>query len=228
MRLLLCYLATHPGRFDDSSRERWAQLAQLPPRDMDTICNVQYLGVELKKAKRSKFTFMSSRNKPKKTRIERSNADAQALENGRFQPMIADTVMALVNGTLQKGPEKEWNVVEGDTEFDSVADIGSSNAASMGAKSMRTTKKPTWHKRGATGVRGSGEGDPTVEQVGLRSRVLVLFVIGGCTWSEIQAAHELSSGVDIVLGSTHLIEGGDHFLQELRAISAADGTNADM
>ena len=50
-------------------------------------------------------------------------------------------------------------------------------------------------------------------------RVQVIFIIGGCTWSEVQAAHELSSGVEIVLGSTHLIEGGDYFLQELASLS---------
>ena len=49
--------------------------------------------------------------------------------------------------------------------------------------------------------------------------VQVVFVIGGCTWSEIQAAHELSSGVEVVLGSTGLIEGGDHFLELLSGLS---------
>ena len=47
----------------------------------------------------------------------------------------------------------------------------------------------------------------------------VIFIIGGCTWSEVQAAHELSSGVEIVLGSTHLIESGDHFLADLASLS---------
>ena len=173
MRLLLCYLATHPGRFDDAARERWAQLAQLPPRDMDTICNAQYLGVELKKAKRSKFTFMAGRGKAKKARAERTAADAQLLENGRFQPLLADTVTALIGGRLERGPEKEWDVVEANNEFDAVADAGGSAAASVGAKSMRTTKKPTWHKRGASSS-GSGQGGVlNVEPVGLRSRVVV-------------------------------------------------------
>lgn len=173
MRLLLCYLATHPGRFDDASRERWAQLAQLPQRDMDTICNVAYLGVELKKDKRSKFTFMSGAKKAKKARAERAAADAQLLENGRFQPLIADTVNALVAGKLERGPDKEWDVVEASNEFEAVSEAGGTAAASVGAKSMRTTKKPTWHKRGASSS-GSGQGGVLgVEQVGLRSRVVV-------------------------------------------------------
>lgn len=171
-RLLLCYLATNPGRFDQQSRDRWAQLAQLSPQDLDMVCNIQYLGVELKKQKRSKFTFISQRNKPKRTRQERSAADAQLLENGRFQPAIADTVSAFVSGQLERGPDKEFAVVEANTEFDTVPDAASSQAASMGAKSMRTTKKPTWHHRKAS----TGGGAPSAvssEQVGLRSRVVV-------------------------------------------------------
>lgn len=49
----------------------------------------------------------------------------------------------------------------------------------------------------------------------------MVFVIGGCTWSEVQAAHECSAGVDIVLGSTRLIENGEDFLQDLASLSAA-------
>jgi hypothetical protein len=66
--------------------------------------------------------------------------------------------------------------VEATNEFDAVAEpFGSSAAASAGAKSMRTTKKPTWHKRGASAGGGSagGNGALGVEQVGLRSRVVV-------------------------------------------------------
>lgn len=51
-------------------------------------------------------------------------------------------------------------------------------------------------------------------------RAQVVFIIGGCTWSEIQAAHECSTGVDIVLGSTRLIENGEDFLQDLASLSA--------
>jgi hypothetical protein len=38
--------------------------------------------------------------------VERQDADAQLLECGRFQPMVADVVKALVAGTLDRGPDK--------------------------------------------------------------------------------------------------------------------------
>lgn len=172
MRLLLCYLATHPGRFDPQSRERWAQLAQLSARDLETVCNVQYLGVELQKAKRSKFRFMGGRSSAKKARVARAD-DSQLLENGRFQPAIADAVQKLTAGRLDKSEGDEWTTIEADTEFDAAADAAGSQAASMGAKSMRTTKKPTWHRRGASATGSAAGGVLSAAQVGLQSRVVV-------------------------------------------------------
>jgi hypothetical protein len=39
----------------------------------------------------------------------------------------------------------------------------------------------------------------------------------------VQAAHEGSSGVDIVLGSTDVIENGEAFLQRLASLSSPEG-----
>lgn len=44
-----------------------------------------------------------------------------------------------------------------------------------------------------------------------------MFVVGGCTWSEIQAVHELSQqhGVEVLLGSTNMINSGEDFLRDM-------------
>jgi Sec1 family len=55
--------------------------------------------------------------------------------------------------------------------------------------------------------------------------VQVVFVIGGATWSEVQAAHELSSGVEVFLGSTNLLEGGNAFLEQLASLTARDAAS---
>ena len=101
MRLLLCYLATHPGRFDAKMRSNWEQLAQLPPRDMATIANIEYLGVELKKSK-SKLGFGFGRRQKGGRRFgERTGEDAQLLENGRFQPQLHRCAARLVASLLR-------------------------------------------------------------------------------------------------------------------------------
>lgn len=54
--------------------------------------------------------------------------------------------------------------------------------------------------------------------------VQVVFIVGGCTWSEVQSAHELSQqhGVEVVLGSTSIIEGGEDFLQQMELLAPYD------
>jgi hypothetical protein len=49
----------------------------------------------------------------------------------------------------------------------------------------------------------------------------VFFIVGGCTWSEIQSVHELSQqhGVEVVLGSTSLINGGEDFLRDMARLA---------
>lgn len=51
----------------------------------------------------------------------------------------------------------------------------------------------------------------------MRSCLQVVFIVGGCTWSEVQSAHELSQqhGIEVILGSTNIIEGGEEFLQQM-------------
>ena len=48
-----------------------------------------------------------------------------------------------------------------------------------------------------------------------------MFIVGGCTWSEVQSAHELSQqhGVEVVLGSTGIIDGGEAFLHQMEKLA---------
>lgn len=50
-------------------------------------------------------------------------------------------------------------------------------------------------------------------------------MVGGVTWSEVQAAHELSKqhGVEIVLGGTSIIHSGEEFLHQLESMDTAPG-----
>jgi hypothetical protein len=49
MRLFLCYLATHPEKLDATKHSQWAKLARLSAHDMNTVCNLAYLGVAVMK-----------------------------------------------------------------------------------------------------------------------------------------------------------------------------------
>jgi syntaxin-binding protein 1 len=49
MRLFLCYLATHPEKLDATKHSQWAKLARLSANEMNTVCNLAYLGVAVMK-----------------------------------------------------------------------------------------------------------------------------------------------------------------------------------
>lgn len=49
VRLLMCYVATHPEKMDDTKAGQWQKLAKLSTQDMETITNLEYLGVPVRK-----------------------------------------------------------------------------------------------------------------------------------------------------------------------------------
>ena len=49
IRLLMCYLATHPEKMDDAKRQQWIKLGGLSPQDMEAVDNLAYLGVQVMK-----------------------------------------------------------------------------------------------------------------------------------------------------------------------------------
>ncbi len=48
-RLLMCYAATHPEKMDAAKQAQWQKLARLRPEDMNTIINLEFLGVPVRK-----------------------------------------------------------------------------------------------------------------------------------------------------------------------------------
>jgi len=174
MRLLLCYFATHPGKLDAKHQESWSSIAKLSAGGMHTICNLQYLGVELQKQKRRTPFSFARRKANRALRVERS-ADARALENGRFQPMLVETFNSFVTSKLPTGPGKEFDVIQGNSEFDVPP---STAAASLGAKSVRTSNRPqpTWHRRAASSGSAAAPG-ANADDVILRSRKVVCLVM---------------------------------------------------
>ena len=49
VRLLMSYVITHPEKMDDARQQQWQRLAHLTDMDMNTINNLELLGVPVKK-----------------------------------------------------------------------------------------------------------------------------------------------------------------------------------
>ena len=74
IRLLICFVATHPEKMDQSKADSWAQLAGLSDADMAAIISLESLGVPVRKkgaAGKSKI-FSRKAKAPKNTRKVRS------------------------------------------------------------------------------------------------------------------------------------------------------------
>lgn len=54
VRLLMCYVATHPEKLDATKQQQWQKLAGLSAEDMTTITNLEFLGVPVRKQNKTK------------------------------------------------------------------------------------------------------------------------------------------------------------------------------
>ncbi|KAJ2159618.1 syntaxin binding protein 1 [Coemansia sp. RSA 552] len=112
---------------------------------------------------------------------------------------------------------------------DNRASTGSQPTAPRQIKSLRSGR-PTWQKResspatttgSAVSLGGSSSASvaPPPPRQSSRGR-LILYVIGGITFSEVRAAEELARkhGREVIVGSTHMIEPED-FLYEVSTLS---------
>ena len=65
VRLLMCYCATHPEKMDATKQMQWQKLAKLTDMDMNTITNLEFLGVPVRKRGKatSSLTFGRKRKR---------------------------------------------------------------------------------------------------------------------------------------------------------------------
>ncbi|KAJ2816682.1 syntaxin binding protein 1, partial [Coemansia furcata] len=160
---------------------------------------------------------MSARSTPTAAQGERTGSPASSMWSS-----IANSV------GLQTQPQSQQD--------SRASSVPSQSSAQKQIKSLRTSK-PTWQKRdstpsmattGSSSPSGAAGGmaalttstgamslSPTApsgqarnkQQAGARARV-ILFVIGGVTYSEVRAAEEISAKYnrEVIIGSTHMLE----------------------
>ncbi|PNW76570.1 hypothetical protein CHLRE_11g467699v5 [Chlamydomonas reinhardtii] len=195
MRLLACYLATHPGRLDLAKRMQWQKATGISGEDMAALCSgLARMGVRVMEGQAGaeaggKSSFFGGKKKAaatKATRKKKGGDDEEEYALNRFQPLMADHIEDLNAGRLSL---EDFPYVRQPTDPDA--------GPEKSAASARTARSGlNWTRRkDADGAGGSGA--PA-------GRRLVVFVIGGATRGEMRIAHTLSSQLnrDIILGST--------------------------
>ena len=198
MRLLMCYMATHPEKLDTDRRLQWQKLAQLNAGEMDTMLNLEYLGISVTKKDSPSLLSFIRKNKSKntrKTKMGEQYSQQYALE--KFQPELYDILEKHCGGEL---PQDEYPYVGGAPTSGSSSGTGGSVRTNYG-----------WSRRKKD----------TAEMAKSRGKRLIVFVLGGISRSEMRVAHKLAPALqrDIILGSTS-VETPSTFIKKLSLLSS--------
>lgn len=195
----MCYLATHPDKLDTERRLQWQRLARLNPNDMDTMLNLEYLGISVTKKEGASLLGFIRKNKAKgirKNKVGDAYSQQYALE--KFQPELYEILEKCCSGELSQ------------EEFPFVRGGPSSSGSSTQGGSVRTTYAWTRKKKDAADTSKT------------RGKRLVIFVIGGVSRSEMRVIHKLAPTLhrDLILGSTS-VESPSSFIEKLSTLSSS-------
>lgn len=207
VRLLMCYVATHPEKLDNARRMQWMKLTKLGVEDMNVINNLEYLGVSVsKKGSTSKLNFGAKKRK----RPVRKEHDAEEGEEqwqlSRFQPILYDICEDMLKGELS---QDEYPYVSPPSITSEKKNTQINVELSVRKNRSTTTRKTT-----------EGLANLNLTDVNIQAKPLIVFIVGGATRSELRVAHKMSAqySSNIIVGSTS-IDTPDDFLHQLNQLS---------
>ena len=233
LRLLLCYVSSHPGKIDEAEKKRWIRETGLTMSDMSILENLELLGLKIRKDASTSSFFSNSSKSLRPKVLERSGAGSD-WDLFRFLPMMAGLVRELDAGTLDA------------TEYPIIGSTAGAAAAPTmlsptKARSVRTRTEASWAQHGSAGSFGEGESDgsasnslhrrtdsTTSNRASKRAdRRLIVFIVGGMTRGELREAHALSQALhrEVIVGSTS-IETPASFVEKLAALGAGMANTA--
>ena len=239
LRLLLCYVASHPYKLDAAEKSRWCKQTGLTASDIDILEKLELLGVKVLKDKASQSYFSSSTKSARPKVLERTG-EGSDWDLYKFLPTIAGLIADVDSGALDG------------TEYPAVGESGPSVAAAAASvamlsptksKSVRTRTEASWATRTSSAESIGGESDATDSNAAAAasrhrradstasnraskraSRRLIVFIVGGMTRGELREAHALSKTLhrEVIIGSTSL-ETPTSFVEKLASLSTSDG-----
>ncbi|RKP27520.1 Sec1-like protein, partial [Syncephalis pseudoplumigaleata] len=179
LRLIMLYVIYKDG-LKWADRYRLQQHANLAERDVIALENLELLHARVTKAH-------SGFKKMRMPRLNRKKAEEVPYELSRFIPEIQKLLDKQINGQVD------------DRVFPFTREVRPSELTEQTKKTVQSLRstKPSWQKS----VQERSEAKPVTG-----GRV-ILFVVGGITYSEIRSVYELGRkfGRDILIGSTHVL-----------------------
>ncbi|KAI8339302.1 Sec1-like protein [Blakeslea trispora] len=192
-RLLMLYIIWKEGGIFEDDKKKLLEHAKLKGELRDAVNNLPLIGVKLARVRKpEKTSFL------KKRRQKRSRDEERPYDLSRYIPTVKRVMEAHMNNTLD--PKQFAFTRQSDMDSSEDGTTPGQGGIPANGVSLRTTK-PTWAKR-TNSVTG-----------GLRSTSgakLILFVIGGATYSEIRSAYEIGQAYnrDVIIGTTEILRPG--------------------
>ncbi|KAG1460623.1 hypothetical protein G6F55_004054 [Rhizopus delemar] len=194
-RLILLWIAT-AETIDPEDLEELLSYARLDQEYKDAITNISLLGVQLSKSANKQGQKTKNRKKKK--------ADAQQevpFDLSRYVPVVKRIVEGHIDGTIDQRlfPNNIRTVKQ--------QNLRKNTAEAVKEVPKLRVYKTQWHKKstGANAAPKPPSGPP-----------VIIFIVGGMTYSEIRSAYELAETFDreVYIGSTHIIT-PDKFVQDI-------------
>ena len=216
VRLLMLYIISKEG-LKDEDRRKLFEHARIGPELSVAITNLSLLGVKLTYSKQAKGLF--SKFQQKKTGRQ-NRGDEVSYELSRYAPVAKKIMNEACDGSLSKdvfpfakdpaapGTYGQMNLMKMRME-NTVLGSPSPAMTPVTATSLRSTNS-SWHTKSAasdtTSILGGNDKKQDEDQRKKGGRV-ILFIVGGMTYSEMRAAYEVGNAAkkDVIIGSTHLI-----------------------
>ncbi|KAJ1962011.1 syntaxin binding protein 1 [Dispira parvispora] len=212
LRLLMIYFIAKNGSIGEADRTKLMQVAQLSSKQRDTISNLRGLGFQFDRVPPAATANSTQEEGGLFGRLKQSirnhamggpqNPDEDSYNLSRYVPRFKKVVDDHLRGQLD---DNEYPLLRPPQDERAMQ-------SALSRKSLRSVKA-TWARPGP-----GGSSTPTgTTPPGVRRTVstasnssagkMVIFVVGGVTYSEIRATYELSQayGWDIYLGSTHIL-----------------------
>ena len=194
VRLIMEYVLHRDGIFASDVTKLLAH-AQLPPPDMDLVCNLDLLGArvirQIRESRKEPPPLFAPKPRPAVT--------SEEVSLSRYEPLLKQMLEDQLKGTLDQNVFPYTKpTIDGNEAI--------ANQITMSQSSLRSAK-PTWART-----------RPTANEP--RQRVIV-FVAGGATWSEARSCYEISRQYsrDAFLATSHMVT-PSLFLQQLSDLSA--------
>ncbi|KAI9189265.1 syntaxin binding protein 1 [Blastocladiella emersonii ATCC 22665] len=189
VRLLMLFIISKEGVQDDD-RRKLLEHANVGLELAESITNMALLGVKLSRdGKRDKAK--KDKRKPAAKRPS-GDEDDGAYELSRYVTQLKTALEDHISGSL---------------ETDVFPYLGPAPAADASARtggtSLRSTK-PSWQQKKSGGAGAGGDAAAAGPPKGGR---LIVFVLGGMTYSEIRSVYEVAAAMnkEVIIGSTHIV-----------------------